>query len=139
MDENLCDEIAHRAGFRVPVGNWVAPNGTLILGENYETHHWETIKKHLNVESEPENSLQYMNDRICEGYIRIVIRLDVLFQVSGETIDVVWSNQPNFLRMKDILSKLGDTEIHIFSKKFYIIGSATDICEDRKDRLQIKQ
>ena len=139
MDENLCDEIAHRVGFRVPVGNWVTPDGALIAGESYDTHHWETIKQHLNVDPEPENYLKYMNDRICEGYIRIVIRLDVLFQVPGETIDVVWSNQPNFLRMKDILSKLGDTEIHIFSKKFYIIGSAIDICNHTTDRLQIKQ
>lgn len=138
MEENLCDEIAHRAGFVVPIGNWITPGGALIVGKNYTTHHWETIKKYLNIEDDINDNLRYMNDIIIEGYIRIIIRFDMLFQVHGD-INVVWSDAPNFVRMRDILDKLGNTEIHIFSKTFYMVGFAEDICKKAKNRLQIKQ
>lgn len=139
MDENPCDDIARQSGFVVPVGNWITPNGDLIFGTDHDTHHWETLKQYLVIEGEVDNNLHYMNERICEGYIRIVIRFDVLFQVHGEDISVVWCDKPNFLRMRYILGKLGDTEVHVFSKKFYMIGSAMDVCNHVLQRLQIQQ
>lgn len=138
MCEIICESLAHRAGFSVSVGNWIAPDGTLISGESYESHHWETLVKHLTINNEIENHLQYMNEKVAEGYIRLVFRADVLFQVGCAEMDALWSESPNYGQMIEILKKLGDVDIHIFSSKFYIIGSASKIVSRMFGDLQIR-
>ena len=139
MSELLCEEIAHRAGFIVSVGNWIAPNGRLITGENYEGHHWETIKKHFGYEPETENHLTWMNQKVQEGYIRLVFRTDILFQVGCQQKEEIWSDEPNMKALRDILERLPVIEIHIFSRTFYVIGYAKDMLAQDWDKLQIKE
>lgn len=139
MPELFCEEIAHRAGFSVSVGNWIAPDGRLILGDNYETHHWETIKKFLNIEPNTDNNLTWMNQKVSEGYIRLVFRNDVLFQVGCEIKEEVWSEEPNLKIMRDILKRLPEIEVHIFSRTFYMIGLSKHILSKSLDKLQIQE
>ncbi len=139
MSELLCEEIAHRAGFVVSVGNWIAPNGRLIIGENYESHHWETIKKHVGYEPEVENYLTWMNQQVQEGYIRLVFRNDVFFQVGCVEKEEIWGDSPNIMTMRSVLERISDIEIHIFSQNFIIIGYAKDILSQNWAKLQIKE
>ncbi len=139
MSELFCEEIAHRAGFTVSVGNWITPDGALIVGKSYDTHHWETIKKHLGFEPETENHLSWMNDQVTAGYIRLVFRNDVLFQVGCKKKEEIWKESPNNTMLRDILKKIPDIEIHIFSRTFYIIGLACDILVKDWSKLQIKE
>ncbi len=139
MSELFCEEIAHRAGFTVSVGNWITPDGTLIAGKNYDTHHWETIKKHLEHEPETDNHLAWMNQQIAVGYIRLVFRNDVLFQVGCKKKEEIWEESANIIMMRTVLQKIPDIEIHIFSRTFYIIGLACDILERKWNKLQIKE
>ena len=139
MPELFCEEIAHRAGFIVSVGNWITPDGILILGNSYETHHWETIKKFLNVEPVIENYLTWMNEKVYEGFIRLVFRNDVLFQVGCEKKEDIWSDEPNLTMMREILKRLPEIEIHIFSRTFYVIGLSKNILDKSLDKLQIQE
>ena len=139
MPELFCEEIAHRAGFIVSVGNWIAPDGTLITGEDYETHHWETIKKYLGFEPETDNHLTWMNRKVDEGYIRLVFRHDVLFQIGSKKKEEIWSEQSNLTMMRSILEKIRDVEIHIFSRTFYVIGLSRNILNKAMDKLQIQE
>jgi len=139
VPELFCEEIAHRAGFAVSVGNWIAPDGTLILGKSYDTHHWETIKSFLNIEPKTNNNLTWMNQKVSEGYIRLVFRNDVFFQVGCEKKEEIWSDEPNLKMMRNILKKLPEVEMHIFSRTFYIIGLSKHISSESLDRLQIQE
>jgi hypothetical protein len=139
VPELFCEEIAHRAGFTVSVGNWITPTGSLITGKNYETHHWETIKEHIGYDPEPDNHLAWMNDQISNGYIRLVFRNDVLLQVSGDKKEDIWSETSNVIMMRDILKKIPEIEIHIFSRTFYVIGLSSDIVGKKLDKLQIQE
>lgn len=139
MPELFCEEIAHRAGFTVSVGNWIAPDGSLITGENYETHHWETIQKYLGYTPKTDNHLLWMNEKVAEGYLRLVFRSDVLFQVGCQNKEALWGDSPNMKMMREMLNKIPDIEIHIFSRTFYIIGLAKDILDKAFDKLQIKE
>ena len=141
MPEIICAEIAHRAGFRTSVGNWISPDGSLITGRNYEEHHWETLVRYLGHEPETENNLQYMHGKVQEGFIRLVFRADVLFQVSCDDIEQIWDDRPNHRMMMEVLEKLrdlSDMDVHIFSERFYVIGKAKDIADHRLDRLQTR-
>jgi len=138
VSEIVCEEIARRAGFGVSVGNWIAPNGSLILGWDYESHHWETLKKHLNIE-EIDNHLQCMNEKVKEGYIRLVFRADVCFHVGAQKKEEIWSDAPNYQRMLSLLRRISEVNIHIFSRTLYIIGQASSIIEKNLGRLQIKE
>lgn len=139
MSELVCEEIAHRAGFVVSIGNWIAPDGTLIVGEDYENHHWETLIRHLGYEPQTDNNLRFMNEKIQEGFIRLVFRSDVFFQVGCEEKEDIWNESSNTQVMMEILAKISDIEIHIFSKYFYIIGMAQDILNQSWDDLQIRE
>jgi len=139
LKEVLCEEIAHKAGFPVSVGNWIAPDGSLISGTNYETHHLETIQEYLDYIPKTDNHLTWMNQQVTEGYIRLVFRNDVLFQVACKKKEEIWEEFPNIVMMRDILAKIPDIEIHIFSKTFYIIGLAKDILDRQLDKLQIHE
>lgn len=141
MSEIICEEIAHKAGFVVSVGNWIAPDGGLILGENYDEHHWETIIRHLGSLPETENNLQWMNDQVDKGFIRLVFRADVMLQVGCRELSEIWSDEPNYKSMMKVLGRLKDIQgdIHIFSKDFYTIGKAEDIVDKNIDRLQIRR
>jgi len=140
VSELFCEEIAHRAGFIVSVGNWIAPNGSLITGETYETHHKETILKYLGITLQVDNHLTWLNEQVSEeGYIRMVFRNDVLFQVGCKKKEEIWDKAPNIVVMREVLSRIPDIEIHIFSKNFYIIGLAKDILNKALDNLQIQE
>ena len=139
MPELFCEEIAHRSGFTVSVGNWITPDGILIVGKSYETHHWETIKAHLEYEPETENHLAWMNQQVVNGYIRLVFRNDVLFQVGCEKKEDIWAEEPNVTAMRKILQKIPEIEIHIFSRSFYVIGESCDILSKEWNKLQIKE
>lgn len=139
MPELFCEEIAHRSGFTVSVGNWITPDGGLIAGKNYETHHWETIKEHTGYEPETENHLTWMNQQVTDGYIRLVFRNDVLFQVGCKKKEDIWAETPNVTAMRKILQKIPEIEIHIFSRTFYIIGISQDILSKKWNELQIKE
>ncbi len=138
MLELPCEETAHRAGFVVSVGNWISPGGDLIIGENYESHHWETIKKYLG-KSETGNYLSWMNQKVQDGFIRLVFRDDVLFQVGCRKKEEIWNDDLNMKVMREILGRILDVEIHIFSSTFYVIGYAKDILERNYAILQIKE
>jgi len=140
VSEIICEKVAHKAGFIVSVGNWIAPDGSLIVGKNYEEHHWETIVRHLGSEPDAENNLQWMNEKVDEGFIRLVFRVDVMFQVGCLEVDEIWSESPNFKTLMKVLARLYDIrgDIHIFSKSFYAIGLAEDIVSKNLDRLQIR-
>lgn len=138
MPELFCEEVAHQSGFTVSVGNWITPDGTLITGKSYDTHHWETIKEHLGYEPETENHLVWMNQQITNGYIRLVFRNDVLFQVGCKKKEDVWAKNPNVTMMREILQKIPDIEIHIFSRTFYIIGMSCDILAREWSKLQVQ-
>lgn len=139
MPELFCEEIAHRSGFTVPVGNWITPDGALITGRNCETHHWETIKEYIGYEPKTDNHLSWMNQKVAEGYIRLVFRNDVLFQVACNKKEEIWSEQPNITTMRDILQKIPDIEIHIFSRTLYIIGLSCDILAMEWSKLQVQE
>lgn len=139
MPELFCEEIAHQAGFIVSVGNWITPDGALIIGKNYDTHHLETIKEHLGYEPETDNHLTWMNQQIAAGYIRLVFRNDVLFQVKCKKKEEIWEESANIIMMRAILQKIPDIEIHIFSRTFYIIGLARDILAKEWHKLQIQE
>lgn len=139
MSELFCEEIAHRAGFIVSVGNWISPNGMLITGKDYESHHWETIQKYLGYETETDNHLTWMNEQVLAGFIRLVFRNDVLFQVGCKTKESIWSDVARFCTMRRILESILDIEIHIFSKDFYVIGISQDILNKSMGNLQIQE
>lgn len=139
MSELICEEIAHLAGFIVSVGNWIAPDGSLIASEDYESHHWETIKKHLGYEPETENHLRFMNEKVEEGYVRLVFRSDVLFQVNCKDKEEIWGDAPNMVCMRGILAKIPNVEIHIFTRAFYVIGNSQDILNKSLSKLQIQE
>lgn len=139
VSEIICEQLAHQAGFIVSVGNWISPDGSLITGRNYESHHWETLIEHLGQKPETDNHLVFMNNKVNEGYIRLVFRTDVLFQVGANKKEELWGDAPYFQTMRDILKKIGDTEVHIFSKKFYVIGMANNILNQKMELLQIKE
>ncbi len=145
MNDLICEEIARKAGFAVSVGNWISPDGSLILGENYDTHHKDTLLKYLgdsvnqDICRNCENILQCMNHAISAGYIRLVFRADVCIQVGAEKMEELWSDSPNYKRMMSILSKLEDVEIHMFSKDFYVIGVSQNIINQEWDKLQIRE
>jgi len=144
VSDLICEEIARRAGFQVSVGNWIAPDGGLILGNDYQSHHWETLLRYwggsVNKKlcGQCENHLQCMNLAVDNGYIRLVFRADVLFQVGAENIEELWSDSPNYARMMDLLKLLTDVDIHIFSKQFYVIGEAQHLVAKDMDKLQMK-
>ena len=142
MSELICEAIAHRAGFAVPVGNWISPNGSLILGSDGE-HHRDTIRNYWGINSRfcenCENVLQCMNLTILQGFIRLCFREDVSFQVGAEKIDDLWSSAPNYSRMMGIISRLEDVEMHIFSKNFYVIGQGNCIIRRGIGDLQIRE
>jgi len=139
VPELFCEEIAHRAGFTVSVGNWITPDGALIAGKSYDTHHWETIKEHLGYEPETDNHLTWMNQQVTNGYIRLVFRNDVLFQVGCEKKEEIWAEIPNIIMMRNILQKISDIEIHMFSRAFYIIGLSRDILSKEWSELQVQE
>lgn len=130
-----CEQLAQRAGFDVSVGNWILPDGGLIKGENYETHHWETIKKYID--NQCDNQLKLMNQKISEGYIRVVIRTDLSFQMHG-SLDDIWSDKPNCKTLINILKKVNSVDVHVFSKTFYVIGTSKNIAKCNKEDLEIK-
>jgi len=139
VPELFCEEIAHRAGFAVSVGNWISPDGILITGEDYESHHWETIKKYIGYEPKTDNHLGWMNEQVRNGYIRLVFRNDVLFQVGCSTKEEIWGDESNMTMMRTVLEKIPDIEIHIFSRTFYVIGMSQDILNKNMDTLQIQE
>ena len=140
MQEIECEEIAHRAGFVVSVGNWIAPDGTLIFGKNYESHHWETIQEYLGETPETDNHLVWMNEQVLEGgFIRLVFRQTVFFQVGIKKYDELWSDTPRMIRLREVLEKLSGIEIHIFSRTFYLIAFAEDIISRKIEAMQIKE
>ena len=141
MSEVFCEEIAHRAGFIVSVGNWISPEGGLVTGKTYDTHHWETIKEHLGYEpdTKTDSHLKWMNDQVSEGYMRLVFRNDVLFQVGCHTKEEIWGDAANCKMLIGILHKIPEIEVHIFSRTFYILGKADDIANQEFGRLQIKE
>jgi len=144
-DSLICEEIARRAGFAVSVGNWITPDGILILGHDYQSHHWETLLRywgesvHQKICKDCDDHLQCMNMAVDRGYIRLVFRADVLFQVGAENIDDLWSDSPNYHMMMDILKLLNDVDVHVFSSNFYVIGIAQYIIKKEIDKLQIKE
>lgn len=139
MSELICEELAHKAGFPVSVGNWIAPNGDLILGKE-DQHHWETLVEYWGKEPETDNPLQLMNDTVDDGFIRLVFRSEVMFQVGALGIEDLWGDQPQYCRMMMILEKLSNyaADVHIFSRHFYVIGTARDIFQQNLGKLQIK-
>ena len=80
-----------------------------------------------------------MNMAVDRGYIRLVFRADVLFQVGAENLDDLWSDSPNYHRMMDVLTPLSDVDVHVFSRNFYVIGLAQHIIDRDTERLQIKE
>jgi len=133
----ICEEIAHQAGFIVSVGNWITPDGSLIIGKDYESHHWSTIKEYLKIEPKTDNHLRWMNEKVAEGYIRLVFRAYVFFQICCEKKEEIWEDNPNIKTMRVIMRKIPEHEIHIFSKNFYIIGISQNILDKNNDKLQI--
>ena len=123
----------------VSVGNWITPDGFLITGKSYNTHHWETIKEHLKYKPETDNHLAWMNQQVMAGYIRLVFRNDVLFQVGCKKKEEIWEEKANVTTMREILNKIQDIEIHIFSQTFYIIGMACDTLARKWDKLQVQE
>lgn len=140
MSEIICEEVAHKAGFTVSTGNWIAPDGTLVLGEHLDEHHWQTMVRYMGHEPETENNLQWMNDQVELGFIRLVFRADVMFQVGCLEVEDIWSEAPNCKAMIAVLKMLEgiDGDIHIFSRSFYVIGKSEQIVRHKLDGLQIR-
>lgn len=137
--EIICEELAHKAGFLISVGNWIAPDGELILGKDYESHHWEILVEYLGYTPETDDRLMYLNNIVDLGYIRLVFRANVMFQIPCKEISEIWDRKTaNLQTMWRILNNLDDTDVHIFSKTFYIIGAARNIIRNCIDNLQIK-
>ncbi len=141
MSELICEQLAHSAGFPESVGNWIAPNGDLIYGRGNK-HHLTTIMEYRGVSREPENALHWMNQCVNEGFIRLVFRCDIVFQVDCSEVVEIWGERTNYRRMREILSNLllhDDVDIHIFSQNLYLIGSACSIIEKKMNNIQIKE
>lgn len=141
MSDLVCEKIARKAGFAVSVGNWIAPDGTLISGTNYKTHHWETIQEYLGKKIQTDNQLQYINNLVDSGFIRLIFRADVCFHIGALNIEDIWSNNTNYtvmIKMLSLISNIEDIDVHIFNQFFYVIGSAKDIVEKNLAKLQIK-
>lgn len=140
MAELICEELAHAAGFTASVGNWISPNGDLISGDEGQ-HHLETLLQYVHRDEAPENGLHWMNECVELGFIRLVFRHDVMFQIGAYAVDDLWGNKPNYQRMRDVLNGLTehtDVDIYIFSRAFYVIGSAESILNRRMDRLEVR-
>ncbi len=134
----LGEEFAHLAGFSSSVGNWIAPNGDLIVGRENTDHYMILVE----YEGDPktDNNLKWMNQKVeQDGFIRLVFRNEVWFHVNCRTQKEIWGETPNFKRMISILQRLGDTEVQIFSKTLNIIGSAKDVVEHNVSQLQIRE
>jgi len=139
-DDLVCELMARRTGFAVSVGNWIASDGSLILGWDYDSHHWETLVKHWEQEAHDDpDRLEIMNNAVQDGFIRLVFRADVLFQVGTSDKEELWSDSPNYRRMMQLLELIRDVEIHVFSKDFYVIGMAQDILDKNWDKLQTRE
>lgn len=140
MSDVVCEIVARRTGFAVSVGNWIAPDGSLILGDSYNSHHWQTLNKYWGKDDhdDPER-LSIMNNAVQDGYIRLVFRADVLFQVGAADMQELWSESPNYKRMRQLLELIRDIEIHVFSREFYVIGIAQTILDKDFDKLQIRE
>ncbi len=77
----LGEETAYLAGFSSSVGNWIAPNGDLIIGKG-DTDHYKTLADYLG-EPDTDNPLKWMNQRVeKDGFIRLVFRNEVWFQLT---------------------------------------------------------
>lgn len=125
----LDDAFINKIGFKVPFGNWIAPDGTFIISDHPDHQHAYTLEHYLG-EKPTVNPLRWMNEHVEQGFIRIIMRDYVMFQVSGHLEDL-WSSVITYQKLRYLLKLLGDTQIHIFSSFFYIIGRASDIKEKR--------
>ena len=130
-------ELAQKAGFKVPFGNWISPDGTFIISDSEENQHCQTLQSYLN-ETPGDNHLTWMNNHVTKGFIRIIFRNDIMCQVPGVMEDL-WSEEPNFKKLLFILHRLDDTEVHVFSREFYIIGIAKDISHGRIDECKVRR
>ena len=139
----IWDRLSALAGFPFCVGNWITPTGDLIFGDDPETDHCQTLLKYLgtsvNLDEVTDNQIRWTNNKVSEGFIRLVFRDDMLVQVGAKAKEELWSEKRNYKRLRDILSKIEDAEVHLFSKTFYIVGSAKNIIEQKLNRLQIKE
>jgi len=105
------EQVAHLAGFPFSVGNWIAPNGHLIIGDK-DSDHYSALVVHLGESPDKENSLKWMNDKVeQEGYIRLVFRNEVWFHTNCKNKESIWEPQLNFQRMVDILKQIGHSFI----------------------------
>lgn len=140
MSEIICELIAHKAGFAVSTGNWIAPNGDLIFGKTHDEHHFDTIANYLGIELPSDNHLSWMNEQVDLGFIRLVFREDVMFQVGCLSSEDIWGDGLNYKAMMVVLEKLYeiDGDIHIFSRNFYVIGKAENIVQKSYDKLDIR-
>lgn len=130
------EELAQKAGFKVPFGNWITPDGTFIISDCSENQHKQTLQTYLN-ETPPDNPLTWMNQKVQEGFIRIIFQKGVMCQVPGSMEDL-WSDNPSFLKLIFILQRLENEEVHVFSTEFYIIGIAKEIAEGRIESCKVR-
>ena len=137
MPELFCEEIAHRAGFVFAIGNWIAPDGGLITGKDHNTHHRGTLEDYFGHKS--DNPLELMNEKVSEVFMRLVFRHDVLFQVGCLAKEEIWGEAPNCKRLVEVLQRIPEVEVHIFSRTFYIVGKAGDVVAQEFSRLQIQE
>ncbi len=134
-----CEDLAGLAGFAYPVGNWIAPNGDLILADSPETDHCETLSSYLDHSDLGDNKISWTNSKVEEGYIRLVFRHDIMVQVNCVKKEELWDEKPNLKMLMEILSRLSSAEVHLFSKKFYLVSSADNIIGRNFDRMVISE
>ena len=144
MEPDIDEVLARKTGFLYPHGNWITPEGGLIISENKDLCHFDTLTHHLGITADPEIKLSWNNQKISEGYVRLLFAKSqshaayVLFQVGFSDIDQIWSQDPCALKIQHILDRLDSPiEVHLVSKSFYILGGSSDILSKNTNALKV--
>lgn len=145
MEQDIDEVLAQKTGFIYPHGNWITPDGNLVISQKRNLCHFDTLTDYLDIETDREKLLSWNNQKVSEGYIRLLFahfppsKKYVLFQVGFLDIDLIWSSQNACRKTLFIIDCLDpDTEVHIVSKEFYVLGSSKDILSKNTEALKVK-
>lgn len=130
--------LAQSVGFLHPKGNWIAPNGSLLIAESAYDGHTDTICRCCSFQR-PEDDLPWKNEKVDGGYIRLLFDDNyVLFQTNLLSIEQLWNNtEQNYMKMLYIIQRIPSVKVHILSKSFYAIGLSQDIVRRNQNAIYI--
>lgn len=146
MGPDIDEVLAQKTGFLYPHGNWITPDGKLVISQKRNLCHFDTLTEYLGVTENPKKLLSWNNQKVAEGYVRLLFahfppsKEYVLFQVGFLDVDLIWSSQDSCIsKMRFIIDCLNpDTEVQIVSKGFYVLGLSKDTLSKNVEALKVK-